>query len=304
MMADSIEAAINRLNELPVFFVAGLPRSGTTWLQQMLNAHPQVLCLGESHFMNDIVPDIYTVLMDYTRKRISGKKTWAPGVQGPRPEHMGPIFHAAFAALAAANLGDKDVSKLVVIGEKNPDNLFHAQRVWRVYPDARMIHIIRDPRDGAVSGYARFRQRLADDLKRPDYVKAYATDWMARILAVRKHSLGRAYLEIRYEDLHADTMARATNLFRFIGVDPVETEIQAAIDAASFERLSGGRRRGEQDPDSHYRRGEVGGWRDEMTAEEIEIAERAAAPLMRQLGYQVLSDGAQGETPASQQVAE
>lgn len=297
-MADSIEAVIDHLNTLPVFFVAGLPRSGTTWLQQMLNAHPQVLCLGESHFMNDIVPEIYSVLSAYTKKREKGSKTWAPGVVGPQPTHMGPVFHAAFAALAAANLGDKDVSKLVTIGEKNPDNLFNARRVWSVYPKARMIHIIRDPRDGAVSGYARFRPRLPKDLTRPDYVRAYAHDWMQRISDIRRIADGRSYVELRYETLHADTFTEASKLFRFIGAGDDPEAIQTAIDASSFERLSGGRQRGDQDPNSHYRRGEVYGWRDEMTPEEIRIAEQAGGSLMKELGYEITGDLQERENTA------
>ncbi len=290
-MPDSIEATVRRLNSLPVFFVAGLPRSGTTWLQQMLNAHPKVLCLGESHFMNDVVPDVYKVLWDYTKKREKGSRTWAPGVVGPKPAHMGPVFQMAFAALAAANLGDKDPDDLVVIGEKNPDNLFHAQRVWRVYPKARMVHIIRDPRDGAVSGFARFRPRLPDDLTRPEYVEAYSHDWVARIEAARSAAKGRAYMEIRYEDLHADTFRHALEIFRFIGAPEDPEMVRAAMEAASFERLSGGRKRGERDATSHYRRGEVGGWRDEMTPEEIAIAERNAGALMTAIGYELSGGG-------------
>ena len=290
-MADDIEAVIRRLYDLPVFFVAGLPRSGTTWLQQMLNAHPQLLCLGESHFINDMVPDLYKVLWNFTKSRRNPERTWAPGVVGPETEHMVPVMRMAFASLAAANLGGKDVGALRAIGEKNPDNLYHAPRVWRVFPQARIIHIIRDPRDGAVSGFARFRARLAKDLTRPAYVGAYAKDWASRIATAREVAKGLSYMEIRYEDLHADTPGRAAELFRFIGVSDAAADVTTATEAASFERLSGGRRQGEVDPASHYRRGEVGGWRDEMTPEEVAAAERAAGQMMASLGYAVTPEG-------------
>lgn len=289
-MADSIDAVIRRLNDLPVFFVAGLPRSGTTWLQQMLNAHPQMLCLGESHFMNDMVPELYQVLWKYTKQRAKGQRTWAPGVVGPQPAHMGPVFRMAFAALAAANLGDKDLTKLVTIGEKNPDNLFYAERVWRVFPEARMVHIIRDPRDGAVSGFARFRPRLPEDMTRVQYVDAYSKDWVTRITTARDASAGRAYMEVRYEDLHADTLGRAAEIFRFIGVSDEPADVSAATEASSFERLSGGRKKGEKDAASHYRRGEVGGWRDELSEEEVRIAESNAGAMMTSLGYARTAD--------------
>lgn len=296
-MAETTEAVVRRLNDLPVFFVGGLPRSGTTWLQQLMNAHPEVLCLGESHFMNDVVPELYNVLRTYTRKREAGSRTWAPGVVGPQPEHMGLVFQTAFASIAAANLGDKDIGRLVALGEKNPDNLFNAQRVWRVYPQARFLHIIRDPRDGAISGFARFRSRLPESMTRIEYVDAYSRDWVARISAGRTTASGRSYLEFRYEDLHAATTETAAQVFQFIGASTEPAMIDAAIESASFERLSGGRKRGEQDPASHYRRGEVAGWRDEMTAEEIAVAERNAGGLMAELGYELTTvEGA--STPA------
>ena len=293
-MADETEALIKRLYDLPVFFVAGLPRSGTTWLQQMLNAHPELLCLGESHFVNDLVPGIYNLLWKFAQARKNPEKTWAPGVVGPQVQHILPVIRTAFAALAAANLGDTDLTRLRAIGEKNPDNLYNAERVWKLYPEARMIHIIRDPRDGAVSGFARFRARLDKNMTRPAYVAAYSTDWAARLTKVREVARGHRYLEIRYEDLHADTAGRAAEIFRFIGVSDDPADVASAIDASSFERLSGGRKQGEVDAASHYRRGEVEGWRDEMTAEEIAVAEHAAGKMMASMGYHVSPDGLAG----------
>ncbi|MEQ8587733.1 MAG: sulfotransferase [Thalassobaculaceae bacterium] len=295
-MSDTIEAVMERLNELPLFFVAGLPRSGTTWLQQMLNAHPQVLCLGESHFINEMVPDLYKVLSRYRKQREAGQRTWAPGVVGPTTEHMGPIFRTAFAALAAANIGDKDVGRLMAIGEKNPDNLMYAERLWRIFPKARVIHIIRDPRDGAVSGFARFRPRLPQEMTRAQYVDAYSKDWVRRIAEVRSIAGDHPYMEIRYEDLHADTTGRAAELFRFIGVSDDPADVAAATEATSFEKLSGGRKQGEADAASHYRRGEVGGWRDDLAPEEVGIAERNAGEMLTSLGYD-LAGSAEGAPP-------
>lgn len=290
-MVDEVEAVIQRLYGLPTFFVAGLPRSGTTWLQQMLNAHPELLCLGESHFMNDMVPDLYNVLWNFTKSRSKADRTWAPGVVGPQPDQMLPVFRMAFASLAAANLGETDLSRLRAVGEKNPDNLYQAERVWRVFPQARLVHIIRDPRDGAVSGFARFRARLPKELTRPQYVASYAKDWASRIATARDVAKGRFYMEIRYEDLHADTLGRAAEIFRFIGVSDNPADVAAATEASSFERLSGGRRQGEVDAASHYRRGEVEGWRDELTEEEVHAAERSAGRMMASLGYSVSPEG-------------
>src|SRR5215210_5260554 len=40
----------NEREDFPIFFVVGRPKSGTTWLQRMLNQHPEVICRGEGWF--------------------------------------------------------------------------------------------------------------------------------------------------------------------------------------------------------------------------------------------------------------
>ncbi|NQW09994.1 MAG: sulfotransferase [Alphaproteobacteria bacterium] len=285
-MATDLDATIRRLEDVPVFFVGGLPRSGTTWVQQMLNAHPQVLCVGESHFFNDLMAGIGRAVLDYTSRRASGVGTWAPSAVGPDRARMLPVVRTAFASLASANLGDHDVERLVVIGEKTPDNVYQLHRIWAVFPQAKFIHVIRDVRDACVSAYIRFRAKLPADMDRPTYIGFYARDWMSRITSAREQAEGQDYLELRYEDLQLDTEAQMVRVFGFLGADVGSGVVADAVRVASFEALSGGRRRGEEDRQSHYRRGEVGGWRDELTVEEVALFEDIAGPMMRTLGYQ------------------
>src|SRR5262245_15345676 len=47
---DSLHASILTLRQKQIFFVGGTPRSGTTWLQLLLDSHPSVSCSGEGHF--------------------------------------------------------------------------------------------------------------------------------------------------------------------------------------------------------------------------------------------------------------
>ena len=185
-MPDPFDAVHARLLELPLFFVGGMPRSGTTWMQQLLNAHPNVLCMGESRFFEDLIPNLYEMLKGYSRRRHDMVDTWGPGVSGLTGMHMGPIFKASFASLAGANLGDKDVADLVTVGEKTPDNITSLRRLWQIYPEARVIHVIRDPRDGAVSGYIRFNKKLVGHISREDYIPSYCEQWRNRILEARK----------------------------------------------------------------------------------------------------------------------
>lgn len=284
MVQDVMEEQ-GMFGSLPLFFVGGLPRSGTTWVQQLLNAHPQIVCLGESHFFNDLAPKLQATVAGYSKRRAESHDTWAPTVRGPEPQLLRPLMHAAFIALVQANLNGRPVEPLVALGEKTPDNIMHLPAIWRVFPNARFVNVIRDGRDGAVSAYIRFRSKLPATMTQLDYARAYATGWMTRIQDARNVAVGRQYMEIRYEDLHADSRGEAGRLFEFLGASTDPQVTSGALAAASFEALSGGRRRGQQDAASHYRRGEVGGWADVLSVDEVRAFEEIAGLMMDELGY-------------------
>ena len=282
-----LTAIQHRISELPTFFVGGMPRSGTTWLQQMLNAYPSILCLGESRYVNEVVPQLLKVMETYGEGRAVSRGTWAPTVAGPSLDQIRPLLRTAFTCIAAANLGERPVDQLLAVGEKTPDNLFNLGKLRFAYPESRFLNIVRDPRDGALSGFIRFRARLAKDLKREDYVVEYARLWNQRIRDARRFfEDGRPYYELTYENLLTNTEAQLTDVLGFLGVPVEAPSVAAALDASSFETLSGGRTRGDEDAASHYRRGQAGGWRDDLSERERSGVLNMAGDLMAEFGYE------------------
>ncbi len=120
--------------------------------------------------------------------------------------------------------------------------------MWSIMPDARFVNVIRDGRDGAVSAFIRFRSKLAPEMTQLDYARAYAEGWSKRIRDARRIAAGKPYIEVRYEALHADPLGEAGRLFGFLGAEAGPEMVGAALSAASFEVLSGGRRRGSRMP--------------------------------------------------------
>ena len=279
-----------KLSSCKLFFVGGLPRSGTTWVQQLLNNHETVVCLGESLFFTQLAHKIALLLRDYSGKRADKTSTWAPSVDGYSRASEIDIIRRSFLNLALENMSEQELNSCVALGEKTPDNLYLLYRVWGVFPEARFINVIRDVRDCVDSAMARFESKLMDKYKdREKYVYDFSSSWQRRILDARTSAkqLGKndQYMEVLYENLHEDPMKHASQLFDFIGVPSTEAQVQKALEEASFEKLSGGRRRGEEDAASHYRRGEVGGWRQSFTNEELAIFDREAGQLMDEFGY-------------------
>jgi hypothetical protein len=99
---------------------------------------------------------------------------------------------------------------------------------------------------------------------------------------------------VRYEDIQADTFGTFGRALDFAGQPASAEDIERAVGFADFAEL----RRQEQHAGFRemlrphpggvfFRRGEAGGWRDELTAEQVARIEAAHAPMMRRLGYEL-----------------
>ena len=75
-------------------------------------------------------------------------------------------------------------------------------------------------------------------------------------------------------------------LLRFLGAAADEGSVGRCVGAASFERLSKGRARGDEDPSSFFRKGVAGDWRNTFTEQDRRVFEQAAGDLLARLGYE------------------
>lgn len=96
---------------------------------------------------------------------------------------------------------------------------------------------------------------------------------------------------VRYEDIKADAARTVIRALHFAGHPATEEEVARAISATDFERLraqereAGFREAPSQGTGPFFRRGKVGGWRDELTAAQAKRIEEANAAMMSRLGY-------------------
>jgi hypothetical protein len=102
--------------------------------------------------------------------------------------------------------------------------------------------------------------------------------------------LGENYAEIRYEHLLERPEKEVGKLLEFLGADAGEEAAARCVEAASFERLSRGRQRGEEDPSSFFRKGVSGDWRSVFTENDKRIFKEEAGKLLVELGYEQSND--------------
>jgi hypothetical protein len=204
-------------------------------------------------------------------------------------EHLMFLLASAIGMQLAAYGCSKGIK---AVGEKTPRNIRALPMLNQLFPRARYIHIIRDGRDVAVSGWFHNLRVSPDWTKQNfdnfiDFIETIAPRWARTIETGRQ--FGRLhpelFLEIRYEDLHRDTFGEALRLLEFVGVDANPSSINMCIEASTFERVSGGRCTGDEDRESHFRKGSVGDWKNHFDANASAVFNKYAGEMLHELGY-------------------
>lgn len=270
------------------FFIAGTERSGTTWLQIMLNGHPDIACRGEGHFVDHLIPKMDELFDDYRATIGAFNKSYFKDTDGfptPTDAHQAFIKRISIAMFMA----DFDPDRVQpVYGEKTPGNVRQLDTLIELFPNARFVFIIRDGRDVAVSLWHHGRRKGAPN--RPplgEFTKGLAASWrndIKLLTAFRDRYPNRTHI-VRYEDLHTTPEKSLVRLFDFLGVTATDNMVGAAIKAGDFKRFSGGRSRGEEDNSAQFRKGIVGDWQNYEDAGIDQIFRDIANEEMTRMRY-------------------
>jgi Sulfotransferase domain len=319
--------------EAPVFFVVGQGKSGTTWVRNTLNSHPEILCRGEGRFferdfvqvapledlrkgwLKSVQPtSLYGAISssEYLRTWME-RSVWTDGEDVDR--HLGNLSRLAVNYFLTQRLSKTEKK---IVGDKTTFSGGEIlKEIGAIYPEAKVIHVIRDGRDVAVSmihhmwNYAKdagaFYDLEPEDLEKRDAYRkdpasalaeglftekrlsGIARSWATQVGKAVEYGptlLGDNYAEVRYEELLKRPEDEIGRLLRFLEAEAGEETVKRCIEMGSFERWSEGRERGREDSFSFYRRGVAGDWRNVFTEEDRRVFKEAAGEVLIQLGYE------------------
>ncbi|MGB2985698.1 MAG: sulfotransferase [Phycisphaerae bacterium] len=263
-------------------FIVGAPRSGTTWLQMMIAAHPNVCSTVEQTiFRQYIAPWVEAYEREAAWMKREGYGHGLPFLWD-EPDFCGFIrefIERVYARILATN------PEATHILDKHPDNCHHVDLIDRMVPGARFIHIIRDGRDVATSIMAASREMNFG----PPNIHGAATVWKACLQGARQASKFKGrYLEVRYEDLKASCFDVMKPVFEFCGLPTTDEQVAGIVRECEFQKLKERRASAAGDneaPEAHYRKGKVGSWQEELSQYESYLFEKLAGALLRELGY-------------------
>jgi hypothetical protein len=189
-------------SDLPVFIV-GMPRSGTSLVEQILDSHPQIHGAGE-------LTDIAKIAESLSACIDSGT---------PYPECLGELSTELLDRIAEphlAKLRQLNASALRIT-DKMPHNFLYLGLVQKLFPHARVIHVLRHPLDTCVSIFFQefsSEHAYAYDLRHlAGYYQQYE-----RLMQHWERALRLPMLEVRYEDLVDNQERESRRMLEFLGL--------------------------------------------------------------------------------------
>lgn len=223
--------------ESPIF-IFGNPRSGTTLLRLMVNAHPEIVVAPECGFAQWLHEDFKgwkeknvedeIILQDFIDKLFASRKfdTWgldekmvAENVISLRPKNYAQLVSSIYFTYAKSKS-----NSFTRWGDKNNYYIDHIELIFELFPNAKAILIVRDGRDVACS-YRELAKRKIDSRYSPNLpvsMKEIAAEWRKnnkKALDDLKKFAPSGFHTIRYEDMVTESEEAMVALCNSIGLE-------------------------------------------------------------------------------------
>jgi tetratricopeptide (TPR) repeat protein len=190
-------------SEVPVFIV-GMPRSGSSLVEQILASHPAIHGAGELDFMAHVWSGTVQMLSN-------GQEQYPGCLNHLNQDQVDGIAQIYLQPLIALN------PSALRITDKLPLNFLHLGLISLLLPGARVIDVRRDPRDTCLSCYMAMFEG-GNDFKFDLNHTAHFYRQYRRLMEHWKSSLGLQILEVSYEELVTDPENQVRRMLEFLDV--------------------------------------------------------------------------------------
>jgi len=260
-------------------FIVGCGRSGTTMLGAMLGSHSRAITTPESQFNTDI----YNIMERFNPQRAieilenhHRFKIWNLNISPFRDTLLSSNSHKEFifktVSIYRDTIARKDSADIWI--DHTPANVNKIDILLNIYPNAKIIHIIRDGRAVALS-HKKVKWGK-------DYMPDMARFWISRVASglAAECRYPDSVISIKYEDIVTDTENSLKRISNFIGIEYEDSMIEANGFILPEYTKEQHKLVGKRADSSRVNR-----WREELTQREIEIFEHYAKDILRILGY-------------------
>lgn len=291
-MLDRLRRRRSRAIESRLVWILGSPRSGSTWLLQILNEHESIRGLDEPLIGEHLAPILSDRpgfhaedldLEDFTWHRLAGDVDsyfFAEGHRAAWLPALGELLRSRFQA----HMGDTDLLAI-----KEPNGTQAADMILAAVPGSRLIFLLRDGRDVVDSELAAFMRgswmsrrhpaiRGIEEAEREAFVVQSAHKWLWRTQVCEQAMLTheRTFL-LRYEELRQEPALQLRRLFEWLTIRIPDTA--ALAEKFAFDRAP---KRGAQE---FHRAASPGAWRENLRPCEQQAMLEILGPKLDHLGY-------------------
>lgn len=289
-----MQKTIDLVQSIPFFFIIARPRSGTTLFRNLLDAHPNIIIPIES-------PLILHLSGKYKNIRVWNKKkltdfyndllkvldfnTWPVDHEKLRKDILECEGETSFASICKVvhynYISSFKKEKIRYLGDKNPIHSNTMNLIFKLYPKAKYIHLVRDHRDHILS---MSKTRLASISN--IVVIAYRWRYSARKMEEFKKKYPESFFTIRYEDLVNNPTCYLKNICDFLGVPYEETMLESHKKVnETYKTYTKERREFYGKLTEPLSTDRTNLWQREMKESDIKIADSVVGKYAENLGY-------------------
>jgi LPS sulfotransferase NodH len=283
------------INPQNMVWILGSPRTGSTWLSEIL-ADPKGCALWKEPFFGVVL----NFRDNLAHRGYINSKQFLLGE--PYREVWVGSMRRLFLDVGRAKFPNIAPKHHLII--KEPNGSMSAPLILEAFPESKLVFLVRDSRDvvaslldaarkGSWYGYDRFEASVAEAVWRgggPDssedrsadelvgqLAKNYVNNMSAVKEAYDRHPDGAKVL-IRYEDLRANPRDCVAYVCDSLSIEVEREQLEQAIEKRAFENIPQ-EKRGEG---KFHRRATPGGWREDLTPEQASTVEEITRPLLRE----------------------
>jgi hypothetical protein len=285
---------MDKRSNIPFFFIIGRPRTGTTLLRSLFDAHPNVQIPWECQFVLNLYPK-YGKLKHWNTETLEHfysdlLKQWQFSAWNIDHEKLQSDLQACAGETSYAmicrvvylnNISFYPKEDIRLVGDKNHGYTIYTERLLKLFPDAKFVYILRDYRDT-------YQSVKNVDFELP-VVSLVVYKWKyfykKALKAAEKHP--DSFYFIRYEDLVTDPVLHLKKICEFLGVPyvPEVFDFYKMKDKAEEKYPADILRKHHKSLFNTVNKSRIGLWEKSMSGRQVHIAYHVAGKYADLAGY-------------------
>lgn len=275
-----------------IVWILGSPRTGSTWLSQILG-EPE----GHAEWREPFFGVVLGFRNNLAHREYVNSNQFLLGE--PHRDVWVRSMRNLFLDVGRSKFPNIAPKHHLIV--KEPNGSISAPLILEAFPESKLVFLMRDSRDvvaslldaarkGSWYGYDKFEASVAAAVldgggaagHRPDddeFVERLAKNYVANVGAVEEAYAGHpdgSKVLVRYEDLREDPSKQVARICDALRIEVGRSQLEQAVKKHSWENIPEGKRgRGK-----FHRRAVPGGWREDLTPEQAKLVERITAPLL------------------------